>query len=104
MAQRKIFIAGTALVLAEYNMSPLPAGILGKLMKYFGLLVLLLFFIQAAVAFIRDIKFGKDVQDSDSCDGNEKRKASLRRGIIGIVIEIIILLYFGILSIYYALH
>lgn len=77
---------------------------IGKSMKYLGLLILLGFFILNAVVFIRDIKFGKGVQDSDSCDEDDKRKASLRRGIIGIVIEIIILLYFGILLIYYALH
>ncbi len=73
-------------------------------MEYFGLLVLLFIFIQAVLASIKDIKFGKQKSNSDKPDEIEKKKLSLKRGIVFIILEVVVLLYFGILLIYFSLN
>lgn len=73
-------------------------------MKYIGLLILLVFIIQVTVAFIKDITYGTRVKDSENPEEIEKKKVALKRGICGIVIESIILLYFGILLLYFSFH
>ncbi len=68
-------------------------------MKYIGLLIILIFFVSTLIAFIKDVKYGR--QNTGATD---KRKKSLLRGIIGIVIEILILCYFSILLVYYGFN
>lgn len=73
-------------------------------MQYIGLLIILGFFFSTAYAFIKDIKFGNHILDSDKSDEVKKKKTAFIRGVAGIIIETLILLYFGILLIYYAFH
>lgn len=71
-------------------------------MKYVGLLILLSFFIQSTVASIKDIKFGKQVSESDKPEKIEKKKAALKRGIVGIILETLALLWIGIMLLYFS--
>lgn len=73
-------------------------------MQYIGLLIILGFFFSTAYAFIKDIKFGKHILDSDKSDEVQKKKTAFIRGVVDIIIETLILLYFGMLLIYYAFH
>ena len=71
-------------------------------MKYVGLLILLTLFIQSTVASIKDIKFGKQVSESDKPEEIEKKKAALKRGIVGIILETLALLWIGIMLLYFS--
>lgn len=73
-------------------------------MQYIGVIIIIGFFALTACAFVKDIRYGIQVSDTDNPDEVIKKKIAFRRGVAGIIIETIILLYFGILLIYYAFH
>lgn len=73
-------------------------------MQYIGVIIILGFFVLTACAFIKDIRYGMQIADTDSLDEVAKKKTAFKRGVAGIIIETIILLYFGVLLIYYAFH
>lgn len=71
-------------------------------MQYIGVIIILGFFVLTTCAFIKDISYGKKVVDTDNPNEVVKKKTAFKRGVVGIIIETMILLYFGILLIYYA--
>jgi len=73
-------------------------------MKYIGLLIILIFFVSTLIAFIKDVKYGRQKSDSIDNDELDKRKKYFVRGIVGIIIESILLCYFGVLLIYFDYH
>lgn len=73
-------------------------------MQYIGLLIVFGFFVITACTFIKDIRYGMKVANTDNPDEVLKKKTAFRKGVIGIIIETLILLYFGILLIYYGFH
>ena len=73
-------------------------------MQYIGLIIILGFFVQTSFAFIKDLKDGRQNPDSDNSDEVKKKRKVFIRGLVGLIIEVVILLYFVILLIYYGFH
>ena len=73
-------------------------------MKYIGLLIIVLFFVSLLFSFIRDILIGIGKIFDEKYDSIDKKRNALIRGVIGIVIEILLIIYFSVLLIYYAFH
>ena len=73
-------------------------------MQYIGVIIILGFFVLTACVFIKDIKYGMQSADTDNPDEIIKKKTAFKRGVAGLIIETLILLYFCTLLIYYAFH
>lgn len=73
-------------------------------MKYLGLFIILSFFVFMGIEFIKEINTGRQNLYSEYKENKQNGKKTLIRGIIGLSIEIIIILYFLVLLLYYSLH
>ena len=73
-------------------------------MQYIGLIIIFVFFVQISFAFIKDIKEGLQKLNSNNSDEIERKRKVFIRGLVGIIIEVMILAYFVILLIYYGSH
>ena len=73
-------------------------------MKYFGLFIIFMFFVVGGIAFLLDIQIGIGHRIDARYDTKEKCKKALIRGVIGMCIEFLLIIYFAVLIIYYALH
>lgn len=73
-------------------------------MKYLGLFIILFFFVFMGIEFIKEINVGRQKLYSECEENKQNGKKIFIRGIIGLSIEIIIILYFLILLLYYGFH